>query len=536
MAGRADDLCFMGFKELAEQLETGRTSALEVAEAHLERIASLDHVLNGFITVTHDGALERARAIDRELLLRRPRRSGLLGAPVAHKDNVATAGVTTTAACRALAENVPAEDASIVTSLREAGTVDLGKTNLHELACGAMESYGVTRNAWDLSRAAGGSSSGSATVVAAGMAVAATGTETGGSIRVPASFSGVVGFKPTYGLVDARGILPISRTLDSPAWLTRSAFDAAQLLHVLSEPPGSEPLIGPAVLAGKTIGLATDSLERTVEEGGVEREVGAAIRAAASVLEGLGAQIVEVALPDRHEVAAAHHATWLHEAVRCLHRFLFEETERVGLVVRNRLRPGALLSDADYAIAGRLRARVVDRLARTFEKADAVLCPATPFPAYRLDDFVRARSDVSRFNRLTNLSGNPSVALPSGFDREGLPLGMQLIGRHGEDRQLLGIAMAYQSVTAWHERRPDAAERHVLAEAAGEAPALPTGRWPAATAGLPPLEPHMLPTLDALKKRSLAAGLGLDDSELESATRQLYPTLTVLAASAAGGQ
>lgn len=522
-----NDLSFLSIAEVEKLLVAGRTSSGELVTSHLERIALLDPILGAYITVTGQAAIEAAAAADGESR-RGARRGALHGVPIAHKDNVATANLRTTAGTRALATNVPEDDAAIVRSLRVAGTVLLGKTNLHELACGAMEGYGVTRNAWDLARAAGGSSSGSASAVAAGLAVAATGSETGGSVRVPAAFSGLVGFKPTDGTVDPAGILPISATLDTPAWLTRTALDALLLLDAMQGGPGAPPTAGPTALEGTTVGLATSTIATGVADGGVVPAVGNAIREAATVLSELGASVVEVELPDRDLIAASHHATWLFEAVRCLGRFLFEETGTVGSVVRNRLRPGALLTEDDYALACRVREHVGRDLAETFDGVDVVLCPATPFPAYRLDDFVTARSDVSRFNRLTNLTGNPAMALPSGFDAAGLPLGMQLIGRHGEDRRLLQVAMAYQEATSWHERRPDAAERYLRAQERGEAPELPTGRWPAGSAGLTPLEPHMLPTLDRLRSRSSDTDLDMSDDELESAARQLHRTLDVL--------
>jgi len=298
-------MCTLTLEELSSLLRDRQVSPVEVTQAYLERIDALDETLNAYITVMREQALADARRCEEEIL-RGDYRGALHGVPVALKDLYDTAGVRTTAASKIYAGRVPDEDATSVARLRAAGAVLIGKTNLHEFAYGVTTDssyFGPTRNPWDLERVPGGSSGGSGAAVAAGLCVAATGSDTGGSIRIPAALCGVVGLKPTYGRISCHGVLPLSWTLDHPGPMARTVYGAAVMLRAMAgydpRDPATADVPVPDYIAGLRDGVAglRIGLDPQWSLSGIHQKVRAVFQEALAVLEGLGAEIVEVSIP-----------------------------------------------------------------------------------------------------------------------------------------------------------------------------------------------------------------------------------------------
>ncbi|MBX3143357.1 MAG: amidase [Trueperaceae bacterium] len=519
--------------EVANSFRTRALSPVELLEHHVERIERLNPVLNAFLTLTVEQA--RVEAVAAESRLREGSASELTGVPIGHKDIYLTKGVRTTAGSRALDHHVPEEDAAVVERLAAAGAVSLGKTHCHELACGAMEGYGVTRNPWDVGRAAGGSSSGSAAAVAAGLVLAATASDTGGSVRVPAAFTGTVGFKPTFGRVSRHGIFPISYTLDHPAVLARCVADAELVYRELAFYDAKDRLTSlsdeEAALSEpdrQGFGTVRVGLPHELFASGVMPEVSAALLKAASCLEEQGAVLVPVQVEGFESVAPVHTVVWLAEAASRLRRLLLDQREPVGSVVRKRLLPGLLLSTADYFVAMHERERLRESMERLFHSVDVLLLPAAPFTAHLIDDVTSARSDVSRFNRLANLTGEPAVALPCGFGEAGLPIGMQLMAGRWQESLLLRVARCYEQANGWWRATPK-----VVANTVGD------GREEAYLSQLTSNQaPTSVPvalageageaTIDWVRTRATAAGLDLTEPGLWEMSAQFHRTRVAL--------
>ena len=513
--------------QLAGALRSRSLSASELLEHHLQRIERLEPVLNAFLTLTTEQA--RAAAAEADARLHADAGSGpLLGIPIGHKDIYATSGVRTSVGCRALDDHVPDFDAAVVERLAEAGTVSVGKTHCHELASGAMEGYGVTRNPWDVSRAAGGSSSGSAAAVAAGLVVAATASDTGGSVRVPAAFTGTVGFKPTFGRVSRHGMFPISYTLDHPAVLTNCVEDARVLYRALNGPDARDRTTrlyehesGGSFVALDCvrIGLPNDLLDS-----GVAPDVSAAIHRAAERFEALGADLVPVEVRDFDHVAPVHSAVWSAEAANRLRGLLVEKRSQMGSIARRRLIGGLLMSAGDYFVAMHRRERIREHMERTFETIDVLLLPAAPFTAHHIDDVAAARSDVSRFNRLANLTGEPAIAFPCGVSDAGLPIGMQLMAGRWREELLLGVAGAYEEATSWTwPRRPQPPT--TVNDGRAEAYLEQVSRLPPAGT----LPPSLVgrdgdATIDWVRARANGVGLELSEPEVLDLSAQFHRT------------
>jgi len=457
----------MTILEAAAALRAGQVSSLELTRAALHRIAEADSSLRSFITVTVESALQQARAADQELVSG-PDRGPLHGIPVAVKDVFCTRGVLTTCGSRIFADHAPDHDAAVVERLRAAGAVLVGKTNLHELAYGITSSnphFGVVRNPRDTQRIPGGSSGGSAAAVAAGMVFMAMGTDTGGSIRIPASFCGCVGLKPTYGRVSRYGVMPLDFSLDHMGPLTRSVRDAALTLQALAghdprddtssrEPvPDYLPPDDPS-LAGLRLGLPENFYFDQVRE-----EVAAAVRAAAAAAEGLGARVSSLRVPDIAGLNAVARMILYAEASAVMEPYL-ERREDFGDDVRSLLEQGRLVAATDYVNAQRLRRMFVGQFRALFREVDALLTPATPITAPRIGQAEvdiggqseDARLASTRLVRGINALGLPALSVPCGADSQGLPIGLQIIGRPFEEALILriGDSLACPSVD-----RPD---------------------------------------------------------------------------------
>jgi aspartyl-tRNA(Asn)/glutamyl-tRNA(Gln) amidotransferase subunit A len=445
--------------EAARLLRAKKTSPLELVEDSLHRIAELNPQLNAFITVMEDSARDGARRAGEELARGRDR-GPLHGVPIAVKDVFCTAGVRTTAGSKLFAEHVPDHDAAVVERLAAAGAVLVGKTNMHELAYGitsANPHFGVVRNPRDPERVPGGSSGGSAAAVAAGIVPAAMGSDTGGSIRIPASFCGVVGLKPTYGRVSRFGVLPLDFSLDHMGPLTRTVRDAAVVLQVLAgqdardessspRPVGDYlPPLNPS-LAGVRIGVPENfGFDR------VSPEVVGAVRAAIMRAEQLGARIVMLRLPDMEAVNAIGRMILLAEASALFVERLGER-DSFGDDVYALLQQGRLIAATDYVNAQRLRRLKREEFRAVWREADFLITPTTPSTAPRIGEMsvelAGEREDVrlasTRLVRGINVLGLPAISIPCGSDAAGLPVGMQIIAPEFEEAGLLRVAAAFE--------------------------------------------------------------------------------------------
>jgi aspartyl-tRNA(Asn)/glutamyl-tRNA(Gln) amidotransferase subunit A len=473
------ELTSLTLSEASQLIAEGKLSPVELVEAHLARIERLEPQLNCFITLTPELALERARQAEAEI--RRGEYLGPLhGIPLALKDLYETQGVRTTAGSTFFRDFVPEADAFVVDRLKAAGVVFLGKLNMHEIALGVTNNnphYGACHNPWSgdhlysskvsgpwsLERSPGGSSGGSAAALAAGLCLGSLGSDTGGSIRIPAALCGVVGLKPTYGRVSLRGVTPLSWNLDHPGPLARRARDVATLLQAIAgyDPldPASVDVPVPDYAAGLEgsinswrVALAGDAFFTKAEP-----EVLAAVRAAGEVFRSLGARLAEVEVPNGLEAARANGLMVTSDAAAVHRRRLENNPEMFGADVRQRLETGAAYSSTEYALARRVQTEFRRQLERFFEEHDLLLTPATPIPAPPLEgpDAVEQAGRLTRFTAPFNLSGLPAISVPCGFTAEGLPLGLQLVAPPWGEPSLLRAAHAYEEATEWHLRRPD---------------------------------------------------------------------------------
>ncbi len=466
------DVVWLPVTRLAEMIASKAVSPVEVVRAHLERIDARNGTLRAYLTICADAALEAARAAEAELVAGR-RLGPLHGVPIALKDLFNTAGVTTTGGSRILAANVPAADATVVRRLREAGAIVLGKLNMVEFAFGPEghnAHYGMARNPWDASveRIPGGSSSGSGVAVATGLAPAALGSDTGGSIRIPASMCGITGLKPTYGRVSRAGVLPLSWSMDHAGPMARSAADCALLLGAMAGYDAADPSTSvlpvpsyTAALTGEVKGLRVGLLRGFFLEAATP-ETRAAVEQAAKALTAAGAIVDEVSLAHMDHVAAASLAIVASEALAYHAAWLRTRPADYDPDIRQRLQLGAFITGMEYVRGQQVRALVRDAVAAALANRDVLLAPATPMAAVRADErqitlgtgACDVRSALIRLTRPFNLSGHPACALPCGFTAGGLPIGMQLVGRPFDEVTVLRAADGYQRLTDWHGRRP----------------------------------------------------------------------------------
>ncbi|HLF74822.1 MAG TPA: amidase [Anaerolineales bacterium] len=456
-----DNLDTLTISSALESLEGQKTSPQELATACHRQIQRLNPALNAFITV-----IDPQEALKSQLpSTGDPSTDALRGIPIALKDLFDTAGIRTTAGSTFFADHVPDQDAFVVERIRRAGALIMGKTNTHEIALGVTGNnphYGKARNPWDTARVPGGSSSGSAIAVATGMALGALGTDTGGSIRIPASLCGVVGFKPTYGRVSLRGVFPLSWNLDHVGPLTRDVHDAALMMEVLSVYDPLDPA-SVKVLTGDYLGHLMDSLDgRKIALGTGEYietsdpEVLAALQEAARVLGQLGCKVQEVDVSWMRQAALANKIMTQADGAAVHRDRLKEHPEMFGEDIRRRLQDGASTSSTEYILARRTQAEVKKRCEQFFESYDYLIAPTTPIAAPTVEghDAVEQAARLTRFTAPFNLTGLPALSLPCGFTKDGLPVGLQIVSRVWGDMKVLNAGYAYQQVTEWHTRRP----------------------------------------------------------------------------------
>ena len=443
---------------LAHQLRERRVSSAEVVESLLERIGG--DQTNAFITVTGERAADAAARSDRELSAGEDR--GVLhGVPIALKDLIFTKDVRTTMGSAFFEENVPDYDATVVERLEEAGAVLIGKTNTHEFAYGPTgdrSNFGPTRNPYDPERITGGSSGGSGAAVAAGLCYGALGSDTGGSIRIPAALCGVVGMKPTFGRVSKYGVFPLSWSLDHVGPLTRTVEDNALLLNVLAGYDSRDPYSinrGPEDftrdlrrdISGGVVGIPTDFY---FEHG--DAEVESRVRDAIEVLRELGAEVREIHLPNLWESLSAQRLTLAAEAYAVHEERLETAPEKFDDHGLERLLLGEDLRAYRYANAQQRKLRATDEFDHAFEEVDVLLAPTTPIPApylgqrqIQIEGYEEAvYSALTRLTGPTDLTGHPSLSVPCGTTTEGLPIGLQLIGRRFDEATVYRFGHAYE--------------------------------------------------------------------------------------------
>lgn len=458
----------MNIQEAGASLRARRISAVELTRAALDRVRKLAH-LNAFITVLDEEALRQAAARDQELV-RGHDRGPLHGIPVAVKDVFCTKGIRTTCGARIFADHVPDRDAAVVERLQAAGAVLLGKTNMHELAFGITSSnphFGAVRNPWDPERIPGGSSGGSGVAVASGMALMAMGSDTGGSIRIPAAFCGTVGLKPTFGRVSRYGVMPLDFTLDHMGPLTRTVRDAAITLSVIAghdprdETSSRRPVNSYVPPEAVSLGGVRIGLPENFYFDRVDPEAAEAVRTMARTAESLGALVVPVRVPDIAAINTVGRIIVQAEASALLERYLNRRSE-FGADVLALLDQGRLLPATDYINAQRLRRLMRSEFRSVFQQTDCLFTPTTPTAAPRIGqttlEFNGASEDVrlasTRLVRAINVLGLPALSLPCGFNREGLPLGLQIIGRPFDEALLFRVAAALEDATDFHRRKP----------------------------------------------------------------------------------
>jgi aspartyl-tRNA(Asn)/glutamyl-tRNA(Gln) amidotransferase subunit A len=457
----SDAIAYATIRELGERYRKRELSPVEVTRALLRRIEQLDPRLHAFITLTADRAMADARAA--EAALQRGDARPLLGIPIAHKDIYCTRGIRTTGGSALLADWLPEDDATCVRRWQEAGTVLLGKLITHEFAFGLQlpgHRFRPARNPWNIAHIPGGSSSGSGAALAAGLVVGATGSDTGGSIRGPAAFCGIVGLKPTYGRVSRAGVLTLSWTLDHTGPMARTVEDCAYLLQAMAGHDPADPASSRVPVEDYLAPLGRDirgvkiGVPRAYFFDGIDPEVAQAFEGALITLRELGAEVRDVTIPSLH-TTPAFLLILMAEAFAYHARDICEHPELYGDVLRERILTGALVTAAEYTQAQRLRAQLGREMAEVLQDVDVLATPTTPAPATPFTvaqdpEFGFPRSNMPPFN----LTGLPTLALPCGFTSSGLPLSLQLAGRPFEEGMVLQVGHVYEQATLWHTRRP----------------------------------------------------------------------------------
>jgi aspartyl-tRNA(Asn)/glutamyl-tRNA(Gln) amidotransferase subunit A len=465
------DLAFASIEEIARLFRKRKLSPVELTRLMLSRVVETDPKLNSYITVTAELALAQAKKAEAELLSRKANRDRgpLHGIPISLKDNICTKDIPTTTGSRILSKFIPQHDAAIVRKLEGAGAVILGKTNMHEFAYGVTSNnphYGPVHNPWDLSRIPGGSSGGSAAAVAAGLCYGSIGTDTGGSIRIPASLCGIVGLKPTLGRVSVDGVIPVSPSLDCVGPLARTVHDAALLLEPIL--PRAKGELRPRTSEKSSarprkfiFGVAKQFFLDVVSQ-----DVHAVFDEALRILEKQHSKFVEISLPlldeteDAGNQIAWAEATHYHQQAG----WFPSRAADYGDDVRSRLEMGTKVSATVYLSARELREKFIQQFHRALEDAgaDALAVPTTPVTAPPIGEEViplgghdhAARALLLRANRPANLAGVPAISLPCGFTPAGLPVGLQLIGAVAREHLLLEMARAFERAHPERRRPP----------------------------------------------------------------------------------
>ena len=470
VSAQAQEPTALTLKQASERVRRREISPVDLTEACLARIERHDRAVNAFITLTRDQALATAREMAAEIAQGRWR-GPLHGVPIALKDNIDTAGILTTAASGVFQDRVPPEDAEVVGRLKAAGAVLLGKLNLHEFALGgtsAVTYYGPVRNPWNLERVAGGSSGGSAAAIAADFCFGTLGTDTGGSIRIPASLCGIVGLKPTYGRVSTRGVVPMAWTLDHVGPMCKTVEDAALMLSAIA---GHDPLDPTSVEAPvpdytRAIGMDTSRLRvgiaRTPFFENLNPEVAKAVEAAIDVLRPLTARVVDVEVPPPVNVADV----WNPEIYAYHQPWITKTPELYQSATRNLIQAAGNANAATYARSRRQVDVLRGEIRRVFDTVDVLVTPTQRGVAQPISPPQAAPAGgrgsgpaPAGAGGLVNTAafdvyGLPTISVPCGFSSAGLPIGLQISANHFDEPTVLAVAHAYERNTTWHTRRP----------------------------------------------------------------------------------
>ncbi len=459
------NLIDLTLSESADLIDRKEISPVELTRAYLERVERLDSKLNSFITITAEAALEAARLAEMEIT-QHGTRSRLHGIPIALKDLYETRGVRTTAGSLFFKDNIPEQDGYAVEKLNAAGAINLGKLNMHEIALGVTTvnpHFGACHNPWDLSRISGGSSGGSGAALAGRLCLGSMGSDTGGSIRIPASLCGVVGLKPTHGRVSLRGLIPLSWNLDHAGPMARNVRDAALLFQVVA---GYDPLDPYSVnvpvddyleridggVSGWRVALASDEFFTQV----TDVEVQALVQAATRVFENLGARVEAVPFPDARQAAQANGLMTPSDGAAYHRERMASAPELFGEDIRHRLETGAAFTSTDYILAQRTQSVLRYQFTRFFEEYDLLLTPTTPVTAPPIEgpNAIEQARLLTRFTSPFNLTGLPALSMPCGFTSQGMPVGLQLVGAPWGEARLLRAAYAYEQAAEWQPRSP----------------------------------------------------------------------------------
>lgn len=457
-------LPFEDLVSASQAVQKKEVSPVELTEACLARIERLNPTVNAFITVTAESAIAEAKAAEAEIS-RGEWRGPLHGIPLATKDLAETAGVRTTAASAVLEHYIPSEDAEVVRRLRKAGAILLGKLNLHEFAYGGsglISHYGPARNPWNRAHITGGSSSGSAAALAAGLCYGAIGTDTAGSIRLPASYCGIAGLKPTYGLVSTRGIIPLSWSLDHVGPMARTVADLALMLPAIAHYDPHDvycqkfpPVYYPSAIEESCSGLRLGMPEEFWND--VDSEIDAAAHAALKQLGRMTAGIQTINLSNEVDRTVVRSEPYVYHQ-----RHLPAHEKQYHPETLRRIRSGADVTATQYVEAYRDMLRQRRQILEVFEKVDLIITPTSPaLPASFAeleaapDELRRRELLMLRNTRPFNVFGLPSISIPCGFSKSGLPIGLQISGAPGAEGPVLALAHAYEKQTKWHKKRPE---------------------------------------------------------------------------------
>ena len=464
------ELCYLSAGELSRLIQRKDVSPVEVIDAHLDRIAATDGVLNSFITLLPEQA--RAAARRAETQIQEGHYLGPLhGIPVGLKDLFNTGGVRTTSGSRIFDNFVPEQDCTVAARFQQAGAILLGKLNMHQFAYGPTgenPDYGHMHNPWDPERITGGSSGGSGSATAAGQCTITMGSDTGGSVRIPAALCGIVGHKPTYGLVSRHGLTPLSWCMDHPGPMVRTVEDAALTMNVIAGydpndvasarrevPDYTKSLTGE--VRGLRIGVVKEFFEAPLDP-----QVGEAVQHAIDLLEELGAAVSQVSFPMYQHSQAISGTILMAEAAAYHRELLAQDGDRLYPPVRMRLEAGLFISAADYLRAQQARSEFDREARQLLREVDLLAGPTEPVTAPQLlatqleigEESVGTTAALTQYTRPYNITGFPAISVPCGFSDEGLPIGLQLAGRPFEDQTVLRAAYAYEQATDWRRRRP----------------------------------------------------------------------------------
>jgi len=464
------EICYMSAGDLSKLVKNKEVSPVEIIDAHLTRIEATEPVLNSFITLLAEESRTAARQAEKDIQAGRYK-GPLHGIPVGLKDLYNTAGVRTTSGSKIFDTFVPEEDCTVAAKFQQAGAILLGKLNMHQFAYGPTgenPDYGHMHNPWDPEKVTGGSSGGSGSATAAGQCTITTGSDTGGSIRIPAALCGIVGLKPTYGLVSRYGLTPLSWSLDHPGPMVRTVEDAALTMNVIAGYDPKDVASAQVDIPDYTSALTNDvrglriGIPKEYFEAPLDPEVSQSVRDALDLLESMGAVVTVVDLPMYKDTQAISTAILMAEASAYHQDLLRRDGDKLYPPVRLRLEAGLFITAADYLRAQQGRTIFNRQARRLLDDVDLLAGPTEPVTAPQLlaervqvgEHEMGTVAALTQYSRPYNLTGFPAIAIPCGFSESGMPISLQLAGRPFDELTVLRAAHAYEQATDWHKRRP----------------------------------------------------------------------------------